>query len=53
VTVFAIAIVLTGAAMSMVLLASWRRRLDVMELGTMSEHWLAEHHAHDRSYSER
>jgi hypothetical protein len=53
VTVFAIAIVLTGAAMSLAVLASWRRRLNVRELGTMSEHWLAEHHAHDRPNSER
>ncbi len=52
-TLFAIAIVLTAAAMSMAVLASWRRRLTVMELGTMTEHWLAEHQAHDRSSSER
>jgi hypothetical protein len=32
VTLFAIAIVLTGAAMSMAVPASWRRRLTVMEL---------------------
>jgi hypothetical protein len=51
-TVFAIAILL-GAAVVVAVLSSWRRRIDVTELGAMSANWIAEHHANGRHYSER
>ena len=41
-----------GAAAS-VLLSSWRRRINLAELGSVSEHWLAEQRSNDRYYSER
>ena len=36
-----------------VLLLSWRRRVQVAELGTVSAQWLSEHREYDRHYSER
>jgi hypothetical protein len=39
------------AAMVIVAVRSWHYSIDMMELGTVSEQWLAEHRAHDRQSS--
>ena len=36
-----------------VVLTSWRRRVQMAELGTLSEQWLSEHRGYDQRYSER
>jgi hypothetical protein len=43
---------LIGGAMGLMVLAS-RHRVDMAELGTVSQQWLAEQRANDRHYSER
>lgn len=46
--------VLLGAALvAVVILTRWRHRVDMADLGTVSQHWLAEQRANDRHYSER
>jgi hypothetical protein len=34
--------------MAVIILRSWRRRVEIAELGTVSEQWLAEQHTNDR-----
>lgn len=51
-TVFAI-VILASVVVSVVVLTSWRRRIDITELGSMSANWVAEHRSNDRHYSER
>jgi hypothetical protein len=48
-------IVLTLAAIvaAGIVFASWRRGIEMTELGTISQNWLSEQRAHDRHYSER
>lgn len=41
-----------GCAIALAL-TSWRHRVDMAELGTVSQNWLSEQRAHDRHYSER
>lgn len=41
-----------GAA-ALVMVTTWRYRIEMAELGTVSQQWLSEHRAHDRHYSER
>lgn len=53
-TAIGIATLLTGGAMLVLfLITSWRHRVDVAELGTMSQQWRSEQRANDRHYSER
>jgi hypothetical protein len=54
VTAVGIATLLTGGAMIVLfLIASWRHRVDVAELGTMSQQWRMEQRANDRYDSGR
>lgn len=46
-------ILLGAAAVVVLLLTRWRYRVEMAELGTVSEQWLAEQRANDRHYSER
>ncbi len=46
-------ILLGVAAVAILVLTRRRYRLEMAELGTVSEHWLAEQRANDRHYSER
>jgi hypothetical protein len=48
-----IPILLGAALVAVVILARWRYRVEMAELGTVSENWLAEQRANDRHYSER
>jgi hypothetical protein len=48
-----IPILLGAAALTIVSLAKWRYRIEMAEMGTVSQQWLAEHRAHDRHDSER
>ena len=40
-----------AGTMAVILLRSWRRRVEMVELGTVSEQWLAEQRANDGYYS--
>jgi hypothetical protein len=42
-----------GAMVVFFVIMSWRHRVDVAELGTMSQQWRSEQRANDRHYSER
>jgi hypothetical protein len=54
VTAVGIATLLIGGAMVVLfLIASWRHRVDVAELGTMSQQWQMEQRANDRYDSGR
>ena len=46
-TVVGIGLLLGAGAMAVILLRSWRRRVEMAELGTVSEQWLAEQRAND------
>jgi hypothetical protein len=48
-----IPILLGVAVVAILILTRWRYRLEMAELGTVSQHWLAEQRANDRHYSER
>ena len=50
---FWIAVVLLAAGAVLAMLTSFRRRIDLAELGCVSEHWLSEQRSNDRHYSER
>ena len=53
-TAIGIATLVTGGAMIVLFLfTSWRHRVDVAELGTMSQQWRIEHRANDRYDSQR
>ena len=47
-TVVGIGLLLGAGAMAVILLRSWRRRVEMAELGTVSEQWLAEQRANNR-----
>ena len=49
-TVVGIGLLLGAGAMAVILLRSWRR-VEMAELGTVSEQWLAEQRANDGHYS--
>lgn len=46
-------LILAVAATAVVVFASWRRGIEMTELGNVSQNWLSEQRAHDRHYSER
>jgi hypothetical protein len=48
-----IGLLLACAAIVVFVLPSWRHHVEMAELGTVSEQWLAEHRAHDRHLGER
>lgn len=48
-----VALVLATAATVIIVWSSWRQRLDLAQLGTVSQQWLAERRANDRQYSQR
>jgi hypothetical protein len=50
---FWIGLLLTASAIAVLVLTSWRRRVQMAELGTVSARWLSEHRGYDRHYSER
>jgi hypothetical protein len=53
VTVIGIGLLLGAGAMAVIILRSWRRRVEIAELGTVSEQWLAEQRTNDRHESAR
>ena len=50
---FWIALILIAAAAVIAMLTTFRRRIDLAELGAVSEHWLSEQRSNERHYSER
>ena len=44
---------LFSACVGVIFVLSWRRRVQMAELGSVSEQWLIEHRGYDRHYSER
>jgi len=50
---FWIGLLLSACVLAVLVLTSWRRRVQMAELGTVSEQWLSEHRGYDRHYSER
>jgi hypothetical protein len=53
-TAIGVTALLTGGVMIVLfLLASWRQRADVAELGTMSQQWRIEQRANERHTSQR
>jgi hypothetical protein len=53
VTVVGIGLLLGAGAMAAIILRSWWRRVEMAELGTVSEQWLAEQRTNDRNESAR
>jgi hypothetical protein len=43
----------SGVVAAVIVVGSRRHRAGMTELGTVSEHWIAEQRANDRHYSER
>jgi hypothetical protein len=41
---------LIGCVLGVLLFTSYRRRIDMAELGTVSEQWLSEHRGYDQRY---
>ena len=52
-TIVWIGLLLGACVMTITVLRSWRHRVAMTELGTVSEQWIAEQRANDRHYSER
>ena len=50
---FWIGVLLGACVLAVLVLTSWRRRVQMAELGTVSAQWLSEHRGYDRHYSER
>ena len=50
---FWIGILLTVCVLAVLLLTSWRRRVHLAELGTVSAQWLSENRGYDRNYPNR
>ena len=48
-----IGLLLTACAIAVLVVTSWRRRVQMAELGTVSAQWLSEHRGYDRHYSDR
>ena len=46
-------ILLAVCVLAVLLLTSWRRRVHLAELGTVSAQWLTEHSDYDRNYPNR
>ena len=46
-----IGLLLTACAIAVLVVTSWRRRVQMAELGTVSAQWLSEHRGND--YAER
>jgi hypothetical protein len=51
VTVAGIGLLLGAGAIAVIILRSWRRRVEMAELGTVSEQWLAEQRTNGRHES--
>jgi hypothetical protein len=51
VTIVGIGLLLGAGVMAVILSRSWRRRVEMAELGTVSEQWLTEQRANDGHYS--
>ena len=47
-----IGLLLTAAVIAFIVLASWRRRVEMAELGSVSAQWLSEHRGY-KHYSDR
>jgi hypothetical protein len=52
-TGFAVVVLITAAVVSVIVLAAWRRRVNLTDIGSMSGHWVAEHQASERDVAER
>jgi Tfp pilus assembly protein PilE len=52
-TPFWIAVLLACGVLAVIIVTSWRHRVEMVELGTVSTQWLAEQRANDRHQSER
>ena len=52
-TIVWIALLLGAGAMTLTVLRSWRHRVAMTELGSVSEQWLADQRSNDRPYSGR
>lgn len=50
-TIVGIGLLLGAGVLAVILSRSWRRRVEMAELGTVSEQWLTEHRANDGHYS--
>ena len=48
-----IGLLLTVCVLGVLLLTSYRRRVHMAELGTVSAQWLSEHRGYDRRYSNK
>jgi len=48
-----IGLLLGACVLAGLVLMSWRRHIQIAELGSVSEQWLSEHRGFDRHYSER
>ena len=48
-----IGLLLAACAIAVLALTSWRRRVHMAELGSVSAQWLSEHRGYDGHYSER
>ena len=48
-----IGLLLTACVIAVIVLMSWRRRVEMAELGSVSAQWLSEHRGYDRHYSDR
>lgn len=48
-----IGLLLTACAIVILVVTSWRRRVLMAELGTVSAQWLSEHREFERNYSDR
>jgi hypothetical protein len=53
VTAIWIGLLLAAGATVFMVVTSWRHRIEMAELGSVSEQWLAEQRANDRYHSER
>jgi hypothetical protein len=50
---FWLGLLVSACVLAVLALLSWRRRVQVAELGSVSEQWLIEHRGYDRHYPER
>ena len=48
-----VGLLLSACVLAALAVTSWRRRVQMAELGTVSEQWLSEHRGYDRHYSQR
>jgi hypothetical protein len=48
-----VGLLLSACVLAALAVTSWRRRVQMAALGTVSEQWLSEHRGYNRHYSER